>query len=637
MKKLICVILSLIFVLASSSLIGCGNSQNADNEPENNEIDVIEGEFIVFDSNSNYIIAIPKEPTSIVTIAAGELKTFFLEATGITLQIMLDTQVDLENNKVISIGKTLFATEEIINSDDLSRNSYKIRTYNDDIFLLGGGDYGTLWSVYELLNTLFDYEYYSENTWAINKGVSEVQLYDFDIKKSPEIEWRVGGGAQTYEVSSLASLRFTYVPESKLSIGGYHNSFIILNPEIYNDSAKTDTYHPLWYSAASQQLCYTAHGDAEEYEKMIEEAFKNMLPMVLERSDADSIRFQMQDNHDLCICQACADSAKYYGNSNSAAVIKFCNRLYLEFEKYFQTNGIDREVKIVPFLYKSFEDVPVKLVNGKYEPIAQDIVCKGVIPYYANIQTCVHNKSFTDPENRACLDMFKKINAICDEWWLYGYGVDYYALMLPYNSYGVYQTNMQILNEYGCSLVFYLNAWNQGVESRFGRLQEYLISRLAWDSSLNVEELTLNYFKNVYGAGYNEMLELYNGMRLRMVYNEKVLGAKSGIYDHDQIKSTEMFPMGLLVNWISLIDKAYEKIDYLKTVDIDKYNTIRKNILIESLSPRYIYASLYLLSNETSNLQFKKTLIDDMRNLGMVRISEQSDSTTEWLASEWGV
>lgn len=633
MKKFISIILCLLVVLTATSLVGCKKeTPRVDKDPD--KPDIVKDEYIVYNSLSEYVITIPENATPILTTAASELKMFFSEATGIVLQTKPESQVDLESDKVFSLGKTSFITEQVINNNDLSINSFRIKTHGDDVFVLGGGDYGTLWGVYEVLDVLFDYEYYSENTYSINSGITELKLYDFNLKKSPEIEWRVGPGGQTYNKTSFEALRLTYTPQNKVLIGGYHNSFDVLNPDVYNESSQVEKYHPLWFATTGRQLCYTAHGDESEYEKMVNEAFNNLLPSVLSRSDAYCVSMQIQDNWDVCGCSACVDSATHYGGSNSAAVIKFCNQLYLKFKNYFEENEIDREIKISPFLYYGFEDVPAKLVNGVYKPIDNEVICKGVIPYYANLSTCVQNKPFTDLSNLACYEMLKKIAAICDEFWLWTYGVNFNNYLLPYNSYGNYQTNLKILKEFECSLLFVQNGWNAGVESRFGRFQEYLISKLSWNSSLDVEMLTENYFKNVYGAGYQEMLELYNSVRLRMNYNEKVLGAKSSVYDGDQINSMEMFPMGLLLNWSKLIEKAYEKIEYLKLVDLNKYESLRKNILIESIFVRYIYANIYLTEG-ASAISYKRDLVNDMRNIGMSYVGE--GTTVEALASTWGV
>ena len=637
MKRLLLIVLTAVFAVTALIFTGC-DCNGTENEPIEEEKPAeyteVEGKFIVKDGTTNYKIVLPEDYSAVLYTASSELRTFTFEATGVKFEIVTENEIS-DGQKFVSLGKTakFNATGVEVSDKELTSQGFKLFTKDENIYI-AGGDYGVVFGVYKLLNMLFNYEYFAPNCYSLNK-TTEVNLVETDVTEVPDIEYRVSGNARTYSNSSIDALRYGYVPQSVILYGGFHNGFDVLSKSIYLNEEDTENYHPSWYSVGGNQLCYTAHGDESELEKMIDTAAEYFILKIEAKENIKCVSFTIQDNMEVCTCSACNEVKQNYGGSNSAAVIKFCNKLYAKLAEKLKAKGIDRDIKIVYFAYNSYEDVPVKAENGGYTAIDDSVKCVGVIPYYCTMQSNINAFDYKHEKNKPCLEKLEQFKAISDEIWIWGYMANFNDYLIPFNGYGATTSNIKILKDYNCSLAWYQGAWNGGIDSHFGGLMEYLISKLMWDTTLDVNVLTAKYFKNVFGPASKTMYQLYKELRETLQYDQDVLGMKTSIYAADII-SEDYFKNGTLLTWLDYIDKAYGEIEHLKFTDETRYNFYKSEIKKESIFVRYFYAKLYLTGDSVSNYEFKKSLVNDIRELGFKNLGE-GGFTIQNLISDWGI
>ena len=136
--------------------------------------------YILKEGRTEYMLVIPETAGTLIQKAASEFNTFFHEATGRDLRIV--TEAD-SSDKCISIGETSLLTETDITYDysELGSDGYKIVTRDDDIYLIGGSDYGSLYAVYELLAQLVEYDFFAEDCYTVAQNVKNIQFKDFNI------------------------------------------------------------------------------------------------------------------------------------------------------------------------------------------------------------------------------------------------------------------------------------------------------------------------------------------------------------------------------------------------------------------------------------------------------------------------
>lgn len=201
------IVVFLVGVIALSA--GCGGKQEEAGQGE--VINKVEysgthnytakqtADFLVKDGKTEYKLVVPKAQTDKLKMAKEEFLYFFEQATGISMSIIYDTD-DADNslthdkdNKYVSIGNTTLALTANVSTEgyDLGNDGVRIETKDKTIFLLGGSDTGVIYAVYDFMKIEFGYEQYAADCFAIDKGVTDVTLKNYDVTDIPDIAIRV--------------------------------------------------------------------------------------------------------------------------------------------------------------------------------------------------------------------------------------------------------------------------------------------------------------------------------------------------------------------------------------------------------------------------------------------------------------
>ena len=150
--------------------------------------DVTDG-YIVKDGETEYVVVVSEEESDDITLAAKELYDLFLEATGIELQFVNDSNATYsENAKYISLGNTQISKVLGKDVETLGEQGFILKTEGQSIFILGKPQ-GVLYGVYEFLNKTLNFETYTKDVYTLNKGVTELGCQNFDDEQIPDIEY----------------------------------------------------------------------------------------------------------------------------------------------------------------------------------------------------------------------------------------------------------------------------------------------------------------------------------------------------------------------------------------------------------------------------------------------------------------
>lgn len=188
-------ILFLALLMAFGFFAGCNaiNNSSSTSDNGNNELAIKETEnYIIKDSKSDYKIVIADEPRGYEAYAAEELSTFIVQSTSITLPIVKESEVVVnESSKLIILGETELTEQAQITAE---KNTYGARGFvikqkDSNVYLVGGDTRGTLYAVYDFLHYEFGFEVYASNEIAIEKGVTERKLLAFDMSNIPDIPY----------------------------------------------------------------------------------------------------------------------------------------------------------------------------------------------------------------------------------------------------------------------------------------------------------------------------------------------------------------------------------------------------------------------------------------------------------------
>ena len=159
-KRLLSMLLCLV-LLISAVLAGCGkkpddkdkdkqevNQEVSQGDKDNQEEQKEEKEptiSLIADGKSDYVIVRSAKATKVEILACEELQSYLKKMSGTKVAIVTDKQAASE--KEIVVGKTNRETEGAFNREELTDDGFVIKTTGDKVWLVGGGDRGTLYSV----------------------------------------------------------------------------------------------------------------------------------------------------------------------------------------------------------------------------------------------------------------------------------------------------------------------------------------------------------------------------------------------------------------------------------------------------------------------------------------------------------
>lgn len=617
-------IIILLFILSMMlGVAGCeGDSGNADEG-----LFVVDGQYLVNDGATEYKIVIPAASSGLLQIASSDLSRFLSEATGVSVPVVKDNEVSGEG-KFISIGQTtlLKDTQISYSFDELGQDGYKIVTVEDDLYLIGGGDYGSMYAAYELLSILVDWDYFAQDCYTLTKGMTQIPLYDLELTDIPDFPIRVASdGVVTTSNQALYRLRERTLTENFIFVKGYwaHNSiqYVKDSPDV-NDT---------WYNNAKTQLCYTAHGDAEQYEKMQEACFITLRDALIETPDRDGVTFTMEDNHDSCNCDACTAMTEKYG-ALSSTVILFLNDLNARIRAWFETEEgkpYARDLKIVFFAYNAFEPAPAtyNASTDKYEPNNGIKMDDGVYCMLAPIRMDYY-RPITDQANQEYYNNLKAWGDMAQgNLYLWYYSTNFFNYLAPYDCFDSFAENYRTAAQCDTYYLFDQRQTDERVTiTGWSILKDYVCSKLAWDVDQNPEELIDRFFEGYFGPAAPEMRQIFDQLRLLTEYNKEHMEMSGQATIYLSLTDEKFWPKDVLQQWMESYDKAEEKIAPLKESDPALHEAYLVRIQKEKLSTLYLFVECYSYNTSAALIDSYKAEFKELADkLSVTKYYESND------------
>lgn len=601
------------------------------------------GKMLVTGGKTEYEIVLPQDATDLEQTAAEELSYFFDEATGILLRTRTDLGTAYSDTvKYISVGATSLLSEAGIAADEsvLGASGLRIVTKGNSIFLFGATDRGTLFAVYEFLSQCFHYEFYADNIIHIDTGVTELELMKYDITDVPDYQYNVATYGYLRSNSTLLNrYRMVLDTDMIIPVSGVtsHNSFKWLPKADYQAT------YPEWYSVDGTQLCYTARGNEEKLQKMVDTVTEKMKAILADAQYADMriITFTHEDTQTWCTCDKCTEIKNKYGGANSAGVIQFLNRVKANIDAWFEGEGsaYKRDLLILFLGYHQTNKPPSVYDEGtgEYKPIDESVRCRDGIGVYFAETNGDYTQSFYERNNADIAANMSGWSCLSNDIFFWSYHVNFSYYLTPYNSFN----GMQDIYKYGklhsAFLLFDQGFYNEeGRPTSWGMLKIYLSSKLAWNVNADFNALIDAFFENYFGPAAKEMRSIFDSFRVRAQYNEQYNGYNGSRSIFTNALQTKFWPASLLRGWMDSCERALTAIEPLRSTDPALYEAYRKNIAQERISVLYLYVELYdsLLSIEQTET-YKQQFMADAVAAGLTKEGEKANISQ--LYTRWGL
>lgn len=670
MKKIVTVFLAVLFAF---SMVSCTNENNnsggngGDKKPTPptatgtvsdvsqhyytgglHKFNMSQADFAFAENNATeYKIVLSENSTGSDGSGASYIARFTKEAMGATIETVSESEVTYTADAKLIVFNcpALFSAAGLtMPEENIGENGYYIKSAGNSVFVMTKDQvlgYGARNAGLEILRQLIGLEFFTGDSYSYNcKPGDKIMMLNFDIVEAPDIMWN--HYTNNPSAATQMGLRGTINTDLFMNpAGGGHAWHNTLQWLPINEATKEQSEY--WYNATKKELCYTAHGNQEMLDEMVSRCIKKAIRSVEATRNKKILTFTLMDGGHRCDCKACMDSANAYGGTESAAYIKFVNRVADGLDEYLsaqaEENGTEkREVILLFFAYNNMTNPPVKEVNGELVPYDDSVRCRdNVGVYYAPIGVQFNESLYVDV-NSAFNRAIQGWNVLSDHIFVWYYNTNFFEYLYPFNTFSALPETYRAFAANDVEFIFNQGQFNQGQEgcTGFGIFREYLHHQLRWDVNQNYADLTNRFFKGYFKEAEEPMRRYFDELIAHFEYLEDTYPTQvhGSIYHHPT--DIQFWPLALINQWLRYIDDAYKAIEPIKLSDPVRYNTIRNNIVKESIFLRYAKLTIHEGSFSADELAAERiSFKNDCNALNITRTYEGGLISS--LFEAWGI
>ena len=312
---------------------------------------------IARDGSPGMVVVCGADPIPAERTAVRELVEHVAKVSGATLKTVAEKDVP-NGAPAIYVGHTAFAAEQGVKVDALGPDRWVIRTVGNRLILSGGRPRGTLYAVYEFLETHLGCHWLDEQTSVIPRRPT-LPLPQVDATAQPAFASRgiytlVRGVTMTPEkflaecvltARNKSNGHATYLPpeyghpERAGSPGDCHTFHGYLAPKDY--FAK----HPEYFSMSAGGVRQKAHGQLcltnPDVRRIVLEKLKGFIAKDRRIAATDGrplprvYEISQNDYHHMCHCPTCQAIARREG-SDSGPLLDFINEFLDRLKRWSQ-------------------------------------------------------------------------------------------------------------------------------------------------------------------------------------------------------------------------------------------------------------------------------------------------------------
>ena len=482
-QRLLCTVLILVLFTTTSTIAQKKQRKNPASEQQ-----------IVLAENqvTRYRILLPSSASASERKAAETLQRYLLEISGAALPIISADQDTSRYEIVLGQNDRLDELGLKIDFNALGPDGFKIKTDSMRVIIAGGNDKGTLYGVYSFLEKYLGCRMYSPDVKLIPRR-SRIALATLDDTQVPVIAFRDTHYRVTWDAEYTDWHKLDHDDRGNRTDWGMwvHTFNTLVPPEVYFEE------HPEYFAMVRgqripTQLCL-ANPD------VLQITIQNLRKKIAENPRAKYWSVSQNDNREYCTCHHCKAIDDREG-SPSGSIVNFVNQVADQFPE-----------KIISTLAYEY---------GRRAP-------KSLVPRdNVNIMLCSieinRDKPITsDPTSADFARDVREWGKIAKDIIVWDYVIQFNHLISPFPNLHVLQPNIRFFADNGVSAMF--EQGNREVGGEFAELRAYLISKLLWNPSENVDSLMNDFLNGYYGAAGKPIRKYIDAMREALAQSGKPL------------------------------------------------------------------------------------------------------------------
>lgn len=435
-------------------------------------------------------IVLPDDATAVERNAAAELMDYLSRSTGAVFSVISETAHLDDDRPGIYVGSTRKVAELGVDTAALQEEAWRIRTSEENLFLFGGGERGTMYAVLRFLEDHVGVRWWTQYEEHVPQR-PDLETAELDRAGRPALRYREltgTGPSWKFHLRHRLNGHRTWISAAHGGREGYgpphhvHTVFNYLPPEEYFET------HPEYFSfidgerrARKGQLCLSNEAVLELVKKGFRESIEDSRRAAAEKGEESPLLFNFSYNdwRTLCECEICSLFERATYNSGST-MFRFVNRLAADLEKDYP------EVLVDTIAYDQTFYPPA-------EPMRDNVVVR-----IAPLKHRDFSKPITSKANREYRAVFEKWLEKSRDLRVWGYAVtfgDHSNLPLP--NLPVLAEDLRFYLEHGVDGVLYQLEYPVRADLR--ELKMWVLLKLIEDPSRDVDALVLDFTEGFYG------------------------------------------------------------------------------------------------------------------------------------------
>ncbi len=552
---------------------------------------------LIIEGRTDYTIVLPTKAGSIEKEAAKQLQQYLSKMSNVALPIVAEGEH--KGKTALYVGNTDYAKARDIDFEQLKKDGYTFKRFDNNFVIAGGSESGVLYGVYSLLESIGFRKYTSDNDVQIPKG-NEIALAKNDVIV-PIVKYRTTSyyDGRNPEYASWHKL------SSRDTWGLFVHTFEVLVPP--KEYGKT---HPEYFSLINgkrnpvTQLCLS---NEEVFDTLVTELKKR----IAKNPKATYWSVSQNDNDKYCQCGPCTKLNEKYGGVPSGSIIWFVNKVAREFP--------DKVISTLAYWYT--RSAPS---NISIEPNVNIMLC--------NIESTREKPVFdTDPSFTSDLQDWGKISQDILIW---DYNIQFASPVSPFPNLHTIGPNIGFYTKNNVSSLF-MQATSQ--KGEFGHLRAYLICKLMWDPDADPNAIINDFLNGYYGAAGPYIGQYIDTMRqslLKKDFKLKIFGDPRDAMDN-------YLSADMMKEYKRLFDRAEEAVEKNHQL-LTRVQEARLPLMIAEIEiagqvkidmPRSFYE--HTSSGMVIPKQEMKTLVnlfvERAKKAGIVRVGERAITVDDYL------
>lgn len=572
-----------------------------------------------------------------VVYAAEKLKEYVFKVSGVSLSVAENAS---EGN-FFSLGKTSAVSDKEYAdfTHSIKGDGYGIFPRGGNVFLAAKTSRGLMYAAFGYVEKYLGVRFLTAEAEYIPN--SEMVLPSADFISNPDFAMRTYLVGDTFqEHADLDHIARTGVVDLFTEVdsrhGGQrkvygrncnHNFHLYCPFEVYGN-AHPEFYRFFYVNAKITPTIDLTSGITDDG-KLDETLDISVAKIVIDEmkkdlethSEAEVFCFTQEDGEYYFDSERNRTLEKKY--KRSGILVRFCNVIVRELNKYLKEIGSSRTIKLMTFAYHYAVDAPVREENGIFVPIDETVKADDNLIIQLALFRNGFYGYFSDKQYPHIKDAFDKWFCVAKDFWFWGYDANFHRYLAYYDSFENISDNVRGFKQRGITYLC-INGSYETKRIWQSNLRAYVYRKCMWDTSLDCNSLADEYLNLYYREGataVKRMMKLFRENNLLAESEGKAVKCESFGTDERPVGN----PVETLYKAVKIIEDGEKAVKNAARSHGETNELLRRLAEVKATPLMLIYDNYYFYYPDAPEEEYKtvkKAFFDNAAYAGIDYVAE---------------